>query len=66
MLVDILIDAVIALIVFGVNFVGVISGGAALILRPLLIMLGIPPQVAIGTTRTANVGSRFVGPHTVS
>ena len=57
----VLIDIVVFLIVVAVNFVGVISGGAALVLRPLLIMLGMPPQLAIGTTRTANVGTRLVG-----
>jgi hypothetical protein len=57
----IFIDSIIFLIVFAVNFIGVLSGGAALVLRPLLIFLGMPPQLAIGTTRTANVGTRLVG-----
>jgi uncharacterized protein len=57
----ILIDIVVFLIVFGVNFIGVISGGGALIIRPLLILLGVPPQMAIGSTRTANVGTRLIG-----
>lgn len=47
--------------VFLVNYIGAISGGAGLVVRPLLIFLGVPPQFAIGTTRAANIFTRLVG-----
>lgn len=56
-----LTDAFVFIVAVVVNFFGVMSGGAALILRPLLIFMGLPPQYAIGTTRTANVVTRLVG-----
>lgn len=59
--ISILFDVGFFVAVFLVNFFGAISGGAGLVVRPLLIALGVPPQFAIGTTRTANVFTRFVG-----
>ena len=59
--IGILFDIGLFAAVFLVNFFGAISGGAGLVVRPLLILLGVPPQFAIGTTRTANVITRLVG-----
>jgi len=58
---SILLDIGFFIAVFFATFFGAISGGAGLIVRPLLISLGVPPQFAIGTTRTANVFTRLVG-----
>jgi hypothetical protein len=59
--VGILFDIGFFIAVLLVNFFGAISGGGGLVVRPLLIFLGVPPQFAIGTTRTANVVTRLVG-----
>lgn len=51
-------DLLFAAIVFLTHFLGVISGGIGLIVRPLLILLiGLPPQVAVGTARVASLGT---------
>ena len=46
--------------VFGVgvfaSFVGSISGGGGLISIPFLILLGVPPQVAIASNKVGNLG----------
>jgi uncharacterized membrane protein YfcA len=55
-------DLLFAAIVFLTYFFGVISGGIGLIVRPLLIlMVGLPPPIAIGTARIASLGTGVVG-----
>lgn len=43
------------IIAFSAIFIGCVSGGTGLILRPLLIFLGISPTVVVGTVRFAAV-----------
>lgn len=43
------------LIAFGTMFIGAISGGIGLVLRPLLIFLGIPAITVVGSVRVAAV-----------
>jgi uncharacterized membrane protein YfcA len=62
MLLDLSCDLLFAAMVFLIYFFGVISGGIGLIVRPLLILLvGLPPPVAIGTARIASLGTGMVG-----
>ncbi len=48
------------LIVYGVgtiaSFFGIIAGGAGLITIPLLLLFGLPPQIAIATNRLGSFG----------
>ena len=43
--------AITLIVAFLTTIFGVIIGGGALVLTPLLIFMGLPPQVAIGTMR---------------
>ncbi|RJQ28982.1 sulfite exporter TauE/SafE family protein, partial [Candidatus Parcubacteria bacterium] len=52
---------VLGTLVFAAFFLGVLTGGIGLVVRPLLILWGVPPQVAIGSTRIASLGTRWVG-----
>jgi uncharacterized membrane protein YfcA len=51
------------LAVFGVgifaSFVGSISGGGGLISIPFMILVGVPPQVAIASNKVGNIGKSF-------
>ena len=48
-------------IAFGTMFVGAISGGVGLVLRPLLIFLGFPVLAVIGSVRVASVIGEIPG-----
>lgn len=43
------------IISFGALFIGAISGGVGLILRPLLIIIGFPASIVVGSVRVAGV-----------
>lgn len=58
---SLLVDLGFFIAVFVVSFFGALSGGAGLVMRPLLIFIGVSPQYAIGTIRVGNVVSRLVG-----
>ncbi len=45
------------------GFIGVNSGGSALMNVPIMIFFGLPPQSAIATSRIAAVGSMAAGLH---
>ena len=49
------------LVIFIVSFFSVIAGGVGLLTRPILILFGFPPEIAIGTFRVANLFSRLAG-----
>ncbi len=46
-------------IAFGTMFIGAISGGVGLLLRPLLILIGFPAPIVIGTVRIADIPGEF-------
>jgi uncharacterized membrane protein YfcA len=48
-------------VVFVVSFFSVIAGGVGLLTRPILILFGYPPEIAIGSFRVANLFSRLAG-----
>lgn len=54
-------DLLVALAIFIISFFSVISGGIGLLTRPVLILAGLPPQIAIGTFRVANLAGRMAG-----
>lgn len=43
------------IISFGTLFIGAISGGVGLILRPLLILIGFPASIVVGSVRVASI-----------
>ena len=43
------------IISFGTLFVGAISGGVGLVLRPLLIFLGFPASIVVGSVRVSSI-----------
>lgn len=49
------------LVIFVISFFSVIAGGVGLLTRPILILFGFPPEIAIGTFRVANLFSRLAG-----
>ncbi|MFH1650032.1 MAG: sulfite exporter TauE/SafE family protein [Candidatus Woesearchaeota archaeon] len=49
-----------AIIIFVINFFGVISGGKGLILRPIMIAFGIPAQITVGSARTSALGTSTI------
>jgi hypothetical protein len=55
------IDIVVVFAIFLISFFSVISGGIGLLSRPILILLGFPPEIAIGTFRVANLAGRLAG-----
>jgi uncharacterized protein len=55
------IEIFLALAVFVISFFSVMSGGIGLLTRPLLILAGFPPGIAIGTFRIANLAARLSG-----
>lgn len=54
-------EMLLALVIFVLSFFSVISGGIGLLSRPVLIMFGLPPNVAIGTFRVSNLIARVGG-----
>ncbi|MBY0530054.1 MAG: sulfite exporter TauE/SafE family protein [Rhabdochlamydiaceae bacterium] len=48
-------------LIFAVAFLSVVSGGVGLLSRPILILFGFPPTIALGTFRVANLFSRIAG-----
>lgn len=52
---DILTLLLAFIIAFGTMFVGAISGGVGLVLRPLLIFIGFPAVAVVGSVRVASV-----------
>ena len=48
-------------VIFVVSFFSVIAGGVGLLTRPILILFGFPPEIAIGSFRVANLFSRLAG-----
>lgn len=54
-------EILLALVIFVLSFFSVISGGIGLLSRPILIMFGLPPSVAIGTFRVSNLIARIGG-----
>lgn len=55
------IDLFVVIAVFIISFFSVMSGGIGLLSRPLLILVGLPPEIAIGTFRVANLVGRMGG-----
>lgn len=49
------------ILAFGVMFIGAISGGVGLVLRPLLIFIGFPAIAVIGSSRVAGVIGEWPG-----
>jgi uncharacterized protein len=47
--------------IFVIYFFGVLSGGVGLAVRPILILMGLPAPVAIGSARVAHLGTRIIG-----
>ena len=52
---EILTLILVFIISFGTLFIGAISGGVGLIFRPLLIFLGFPASIVVGSVRVASV-----------
>ena len=48
-------------VIFIISFFSVVSGGVGLLARPVLILFGFPPEIAIGSFRIANLFSRLAG-----
>ncbi|MBI2666842.1 sulfite exporter TauE/SafE family protein [Candidatus Woesearchaeota archaeon] len=49
------------IIAFGTMFLGAISGGVGLVLRPLLIFIGFPAIAVVGSVRVASVIGEMPG-----
>lgn len=49
------------LVIFIISFFSVVAGGVGLLARPVLILFGFPPEIAIGSFRVANLFSRLAG-----
>ena len=49
------------IISFGTLFIGAISGGVGLVLRPLLILIGFPAAIVIGSVRVAAIFGEIPG-----
>lgn len=54
-------DVFVFAIVFILSFCSVHNGGFGLLTRPTLILLGLPPAIAIGSFRVANLAGRMTG-----
>lgn len=54
-------EIVLGVIIFIVSFFSVVSGGVGLLARPILILAGFPPAIALGSFRVANLVGRIVG-----
>lgn len=54
-------DLLLFLVIFVISFFSVIAGGVGLLTRPVLILFGFPPEIAIGSFRVANMFSRLAG-----
>jgi len=52
---------VLGVLIFTAFFLGILTGGIGLVVRPLLILWGVSPHVAIGSTRIASLGTRWAG-----
>jgi uncharacterized membrane protein YfcA len=52
---DMLVLLLIGLINFVIVSLFTLSGGIGLVMRPILIFLGVPPQITIGTSRTSAI-----------
>ena len=49
------------IIAFGTMFLGAISGGVGLVLRPLLIFIGFPAAAVVGSVRVASIVGEIPG-----
>ena len=58
---DLLTFIAVFILAFAVMFVGVLSGGVGLVTRPILILLGYPPQIVIGTSRASGILGELPG-----
>lgn len=58
---DFWVIVVVCIAGFAVNFFSVVTGGAGLVLTPLLIAFGYPPAGAIAATRFSYLGSSITG-----
>ncbi len=58
---DILTLLLAFIIAFGTMFLGAISGGVGLVLRPLLIFIGFPAVAVVGSVRVASVIGEIPG-----
>jgi uncharacterized membrane protein YfcA len=57
-----IITLILAFIIsFGTMFLGAISGGVGLVLRPLLILIGFPAVAVVGSVRVASVAGELPG-----
>ncbi len=56
-----LTDVLLFLCIFVISFFSVVAGGVGLLTRPVLILFGFPPEIAIGSFRIANLFSRLAG-----
>ena len=54
-------DVLLFLCIFIISFFSVVAGGVGLLTRPVLILFGFPPEIAIGSFRVANLFSRLAG-----
>jgi uncharacterized protein len=54
-------DILLFVLIFVISFFSVIAGGVGLLTRPVLILFGYPPEIAIGSFRVANLFSRLAG-----
>jgi len=61
---DILSLFIIFVFAAGASAFGTLIGGASLITIPLLILLGLPPHMAIGTDRFGVMGIGWAGLYT--
>lgn len=52
-------DLLLGIAIFTISFFSVMSGGIGLLTRPLLILVGIPPEMAMGSFRVANMFGRL-------
>lgn len=58
---DIITIFVVFFLGIAVSFIGVIVGGGGLISIPILIFLGLPPQIAIATNKFGSLGLSLSG-----
>lgn len=55
------LDGAVFIVVFALSFGSVHNGGLGLLTRPFLILMGIPPEISIGSFRVANLAGRMAG-----
>lgn len=58
---ELLLYAVAALTSFCASFIGTNTGGGALFVIPILLLLGLPPHIAVGSNRLSVVAMSLVG-----